>query len=212
MLLAIFVLLSLVPITAAAEAADDTEAFKALLGSSNVKLQQDYVISETIDVNRFLGLDLNGHVIQYVNTSGTGGSVFNITRNGTLSIQDSNTSAVHKFDASGSTWVLDEANGTKVVNGGIIVGGTGTVSGENTLGGVIYNDGKLVINSGSLVGGTATRGGGIYNKYSFVLNSGQILGCSATESGGGVYDANGYDCHVMNNGLIANCSAPRAAN
>lgn len=208
MLLAIFVLLSLVPITVAAEAADDTEAFKALLSSTNVKLQQDYVISETIDVNRFLALDLNGHVIQYVNTSGNSGSVFNITRNGVFAIQDSNTSAVHKFDVSGSTWVLDETNGTKVVNGGIIVGGTGTVSGESTLGGVIYNDGDLVINSGSLIGGTATRGGGVYNKYSFVLNGGQILGCSATESGGGVYAANGYDCQVMNGGLIANCSAP----
>lgn len=92
-----------------------------------VKLMSDITINTTLEVRRTVTLDLNGYVLKY--DSSNAGHVINVER-GTLTIENSDYTKSHKFtvDSSG-LWVLDEANGTQSISGGIITGGHHTWGG-----------------------------------------------------------------------------------
>lgn len=133
-------------------------------------LDKDVTISGTLTIEGTVTLDLNGWVLQRVNTSEKG-SVIHV-KSGTLTLVDNNTSAEHKFTDDNGLWKLDD-NGDKVVKGGVITGGTGsTYKYNNDIGQIVYND----------------CGGGVFVApgASFIMEGGNIVGCSAGKSGGGV--------------------------
>ena len=70
-------------------------------------------------------LDLNGYVLQQGNKLEF--PVIHVYQGSNLTIQDSRPDAIHKFTAdSTGLWHLDEANGDKTVNGGVITGSVKT--------------------------------------------------------------------------------------
>ena len=132
-------------------------ALKATNGS--IKLENDFVYKNVMEVDHNLTIDLNGHVLTIPKS-------ICVNSGAHLTIKDSGTTAEHKFtpDANG-LWVLDEANGTKTVYGGVITGGTG-----------------YPIQFGSGANGyTAYYGGAVYIEPGGTLNmgGGSIVGCSA---------------------------------
>ena len=173
----------------------DTHSGRAL-ADGNYYLNSDVTISQTITVSGTVTLDLNGFVLKYENDQTRGGPLA-VESGGHLTIKDSGTTAEHKFtpDANG-LWVLDEANGTETVTGGVITGGTGYPiqfgSGANVYdayyGGAVYikSGGKLTMEGGNIVGCSAVYGGGVYVAGEFVMTGGSIIGCAA-DRGGGVY-------------------------
>lgn len=137
---------------------------------------------DSLTVSRTVTLDLNGCVLEKAGS----GSVIRVNSGGSLTLTDSATTAAHKFmpDANG-VWELDETNGTKTVNGGVIAGGTGT----NGCGGGVYVDGggQFTMNGGSIAG-CAVRttsgqalGGGVFvaKNGTFTMTDGSIAGCTA---------------------------------
>ena len=171
-----------------------------------VKMTADITIDTTLSVKRTVTLDLNGCVLKYENSEP--GHVVMVEK-GTLTISDSDRTKYHKFtpDSSG-LWVLDEANGTESLPGGIITGGHyewgGGVYVMPDVGGK-YNT-ALVMNGGAIVGCKADRrGGGVFG-YDITMNTpARIVGCTAGTFGGGVYVSLGKI--VMNGGTIENCTA-----
>lgn len=151
-------------------------------------LDKDVTISGTLTIEGTVTLDLNGWVLQRVNTSEKG-SVIHV-KSGTLTLVDNNTSAEHKFTDDNGLWKLDD-NGDKVVKGGVITGGTGSTY---TYGNYTYDD----------------CGGGVFVApgASFVMEGGNIVGCSAGKSGGGVKVTNDGD-FKMSGGTISGCTAGR---
>lgn len=186
-----------------------------LADSSVVKitLAENIDIDSTLTVNRTVTLDLNGNVLK-MNGSG---SVIKVESGGNLTIQDSNTSAPHKFTPGGDgLWVLD-ASGSEIVNGGIITGGTGMPPGVNYSegGGVYVSAGAaLTMNGGSIVGCKAESGGGVCIVYDytaqktseFIMKGGSIIGCTAS-SGGGVLIRSGCRFTMNSDSEIRCCTA-----
>ena len=134
----------------------------------------------------YLTLDLNGHVLKYENNTNRD-SVLMVESGGTLTIADSNTAARHKFTPDGNgLWVLDEQNGTKIVKGGVIYGG----SAEKGGGVYVAGGGTFTMTGGNIVGCTASttfqaRGGGVFvaDSGTFNMSGGSITGCTTV----GVY-------------------------
>ena len=156
-------------------------------------LDKDVTISGTLTIEGTVTLDLNGWVLQRVNTSEKG-SVIHV-KSGTLKLVDSNPSAEHKFTNGGNDklWRLDETAGAEKVKGGVITGGTGsTYKYNNDIGQIVYND----------------CGGGVFVApgASFIMEGGNIVGCSAGKSGGGVKVTNDGD-FKMSGGTISGCTA-----
>ena len=95
---------------------------------NTVRLAADIDISSPLTVTRTVTLDLNGKVLRMVNNENEpvievkkGNSSFDI---GYLTLTDRAPDAEHKFTPNADgLWVLDETNGTKTVNGGVITGG-----------------------------------------------------------------------------------------
>mgnify|MGYP004664085479 FL=1 len=140
--------LCLVPVTANAEGENPIELtqdnYKSHLKDSgrnnkyylpfgNYKLMEDITLDETLLIgceNQFtkpdfsnvnVTLDLNGYVLQQGNKLEF--PVIQVYQGSNLTIQDSRPDAIHKFTAdSTGLWHLDEANGDKTVNGGVITG------------------------------------------------------------------------------------------
>ena len=173
-----------------------TNSTTTLESGKQYYLNNDVTVSQTITVSGTVTLDLNGFVLKYENDQTRGGPLA-VESGGHLTIKDSGTTAEHKFtpDANG-LWVLDEANGTETVTGGVITGGTGYPiqfgSGANVYdayyGGAVYikSGGKLTMEGGNIVGCSAVYGGGVYVAGEFVMTGGSIIGCAA-DRGGGVY-------------------------
>ena len=145
-------------------------------------LAADTVLMQPLRITGTVTLDLNGHVLMYKNTTEKG-SVIKVESSGDLTIRDSSPNKEHKFTPNGDgLWVLNEANGTETVLGGIITGGTGTQNASGTAynGGGVYvaPSGKLTMNGGSIVGcavdGSGSQGGGVY------VSSGGTLQLSGT--------------------------------
>lgn len=178
---------------------DISEAMSRL--DPNIQLWSDVDLPGGMSVDYALTLDLNGHVLNLTDTSG-GDSRITVEGSGSLTIIDSNPTAKHNFEPnSDGLWVLNEENGTKSVNGGVITGGS-----EGNGGGVkIETGGSLTMTGGNIVGCRANgQGGGVYvsGGSSFTMNGGSIAGCAADQQGaqgGGVYVQNGCEANEANN-------------
>ncbi len=194
------------------------ELTSALENSANdtVKLTADITIGTTLTISRTVTLDLNGNVLKMTGS----GSVIKVESGGNLTIQDSNTTTLHNFTPNGDgLWVLD-TSGSKIVNGGIITGGTGMPPGTNYArgGGVYVSPGAaLTMNGGSIVGcraGNDGQGGGVQVAFggnssiisTFTMNGGSIIGCTAFV-GGGVHVASTCKFTMQPGSVIRNCTA-----
>ena len=167
----------------------DTGFYEALnVTNGSIKLENDSVFENVMEVNHNLTIDLNGHVLTIPKSI--------CVNSGThLTITDSNPAVPHNFEPNADgLWVLNE-NGTKSVPGGVITGGTGYPiqfgSGayvyDAYYGGAVYikPGGTLNMEGGSIVGCSAVYGGGVYVAGEFVMTGGSIIGCAADR--GGVY-------------------------
>lgn len=172
----------------AVSTADELTAALGNAAVTSIQLTGNIDISSTLVVTKDVTLDLNGHVLKMTGK----GSVIHV-KSGTLTLKDSNTEGKsHDFKVEDSgLWTLDETNGTKTVEGGVITGGTGSTY---TYGNYTYDD----------------CGGGVFvaSWASFVMNGGNIVGCSAGKSGGGVKVTNDGD-FKMSGGTISGCTAGR---
>lgn len=232
-LFALCMVLCLVPLAAFAEGetekvqevTDQATLVAAMADTSvtTVMLTADIDIDTTLPVNREVTLDLNGHVLKYQNT-GTRGSVIKVDINGNLTLKDSNTEKVHKFDKSVMPWTLatDTTAEENIVDvpGGIITGGTGSekpdVRKPEYIGGGVYvaadssGSGTFTMTGGSIAGCTAHQGGGVYVAQwnenlkpssvaaKFSMTGGKIVGCVADAAGG--YWRNAYGGGICNYG------------
>lgn len=169
--------------------ADNIDAYVANgLGSGVYTLAEDVTISGTLRVTGTVTVDLNGYVLRYADTTANG-SVFEIVSGGDLTVIDSRPNVEHKFVSNADgLWVLDEQNGTEIVRGGIITGGTGlTDRNNNGYGGGVYVDGggRFTMTGGSIVGckaeGYIAFGGGVFvaEGGQFTMTGGSIVGCTA---------------------------------
>lgn len=169
--------------------ADNIDAYVANgLGSGVYTLAEDVTISGTLKVTGEAAVDLNGYVLRYADTTANG-SVFEIVSGGDLTVIDSRPNVEHKFVSNADgLWVLDEQNGTEIVRGGIITGGTGlTDRNNNGYGGGVYVDGggRFTMTGGSIVGckaeGYIAFGGGVFvaKGGQFTMTGGSIVGCTA---------------------------------
>lgn len=107
--------------------ADELTAAIADSTVNTVKLAGDISISSSLTVTRTVTLDLNGHVLQM--TGNDRDPVIEVKKNssgvgiGNLTLIDSAPNTAHKFTPNADgLWVLNEENGTKTVNGGVITG------------------------------------------------------------------------------------------
>lgn len=169
--------------------ADNIDAYIANgLGNGVYMLAEDVTISGTLKVTGEAAVDLNGYVLRYADTTANG-SVFEIVSGGDLTVIDSRPNVEHKFVSNADgLWVLDEQNGTEIVRGGIITGGTGlTDRNNNGYGGGVYVDGggRFTMTGGSIVGckaeGYIAFGGGVFvaKGGQFTMTGGSIVGCTA---------------------------------
>lgn len=196
------------------------ELTKAIADSSvnTVKLAGNISISSSLTVTRTVTLDLNGHVLQM--TGNDSDPVIEVKKDsigvgiGNLTLTDSAPNTAHKFTPNADgLWVLDEENGTKTVNGGVITG-------SKEMG--IWVDGgygppltqkpaeadcaHLIMTGGNIVGCAAAAGGGVcaaYHAY-FTMTGGSIRGCAAA-AGGGVCLTNSASFAMGGSALIADC-------
>lgn len=238
LMLTLWMVLCLVPIQANAEGENPIELtqdnYKSYLGlgsynksylpSGSYILMEDITLDDTLligcegqfnevdfsDVN--VTLDLNGYVLRQGNIQEF--PVIQVYQGSTLTIQDSRPEVTHKFTAdSTGLWKLDEADGDKTVNGGVI---TGSVKTGLVLQAVDMNKDSYVarctMNGGNIVGCTySSHGGGVSvgDKAEFTMNGGSIRGCTVTDPqhgfGGGVYVVSGT--FTMNGGMISDCAS-----
>ena len=183
-----------------------SDIYEALSVGGSLKLLNDVEYSGSMDVAFDLVIDLNGYVLKM-----TGIKVENGVH---LTIKDSRPDAEHKFTSNANgLWVLDEQNGTKIVKGGVIYGG----SAEKGGGVYVAGGGTFTMTGGNIVGCMATasatfhaRGGGVFvaDSGTFNMSGGSITGCTTVgvySYGGGIYNegtmtlsgtAEIRDCHA----------------
>lgn len=201
---------------------DATKLQEALNNESYgiVKLADDITTAATLTVNREVTLDLNGYVLKYENSNGDKGSVIKVESGGKLTLIDSQPNKEHKFNENqNGLWVLDE-NGDKIVNGGIITGGTGTRIDDEKInynfgGGIYIVGGQCTMEGGSIVGCQAIAayslgyGGGVYadENATFTMKVGsKVVGCIAN-NGGGVCSDTGATVTMEQGANIISCRA-----
>lgn len=178
-----------------------SDFYEALNVGGSLTMQNDVDYGKSMWVSRDLTIDLNGYVLKM-----TGIKVENGVH---LTIKDSRPDAEHKFTPNDDgLWVLDETNGTKTVNGGVIYGGTGfTDENNNGYGGGVYvdGDGTFTMEGGNIVGckaeGHDAYGGGVFvaKGGQFNMSGGKIIGCAAVADqyghayGGGIRNDGEYN-------------------
>lgn len=106
------------------EVDSETTLKNAVAAGKSVKLTGDIGISSALEVKSSLTLDLNGHVLS---RKGAGNfSMIQVKDDAKLTLDDSGSTAVHKFNTSGQPWrkVSDDASGEDIatVYGGVIYG------------------------------------------------------------------------------------------
>ena len=226
-LTALCLCLTLLPVMAAAEEAAGTvavvssseELTNALTSvAETVRLGANITITteDSLTVSRMVTLDLNGYVLEKAG----GNSVIKVDSGGSLTIIDSNPTALHCFNVDESTglWTLADNATENSVTGGVIAGGTGT---DGCGGGVsVVGGGEFTMTGGSIAG-CAVRastacvyGGGVYvaEGGEFTMTGGCITDCAAETSagqalGGGVYVASGGSMTMSDNARISGCTA-----
>ena len=170
-------------------------------------MQNDVDYGGSMSVGANLTIDLNGYVLKM--------SGIKVEKGVHLTIRDSRPDAVHKFTPNDDgLWVLDETNGTKTVNGGVIYGGTGfTDENNNGYGGGVYvdGDGTFTMEGGNIVGckaeGYHANGGGVFvaKGGQFNMSGGKIIGCTAVADRDGVAFGGG----IRNDGEYNNSNVGR---
>ena len=230
--LALWMVFCLVPMTVRAEGESTIELTQAnyksyletwmygqYLKSGNYILMEDIILDESLQIGYlnqgaacYVTLDLNGYVLKQGNTELV--PVIRVYQNSTLILQDSRPDAVHRFSAdSTGLWHLDEENGDRIVNGGVITGSVKTglvLEVDANKEGIIA---QCTMNGGNIVGCTYNSyGGGVFvgDGAVFTMNGGSIRGCTVTDQyhgyGGGVYLVG--STFIMNGGVISDCVAP----
>ncbi len=156
---------------------------------SVITLISDIELNGTLRIDYAVTIDLNGHALKMSDIAS--GSVISVEDDGHLTIIDSNPGAQHRFTPNADgLWVLDETGGTETISGGVITGGTGTVTRYYALGGGVYveDGGEFTMTAGNIVGCTAkgssgisAEGGGVYvaKNGTFTMTGGSITGCTA---------------------------------
>lgn len=148
-LLILCMVLGFVPMTVFAETNFDstwTELTSVhggtMLATGKYYLNSDITIDSAITItdNSTVTLDLNGHVLRM-----TGEDSVIRMENGKLTLQDSNSQAIHKFSEVNDLWVLDEANGTQIVKGGVITQDRAGISAPSYYGGVSLGGGTFTM-------------------------------------------------------------------
>ena len=207
--------------TAEVQTADELKQAIADTGKTKVKLTSNITIDTTLEVSRAVTLDLNGFMLKYENSNGDKGSVIKVESGGKLTLIDSQPNKEHKFNENqNGLWVLDES-GDKIVNGGIITGGMGTIStlvgSRQYFGGGVFvsNNAEFVMSGGSIAGCHAFTddfyygyGGGVYvsEDASFTMKQGaKITGCTAYGGGGAYVTGGTFD--MEDESAIASCYA-----
>ena len=192
-LLTLCMVLMLCPVTAFAANDDATELQSLLSGGGTVTLDKDYTIDSTLDVDRTVTLDLNGHVIKMTGS----GTVIIIGSQANLTMIDSNNTATH--------------TDSTLPAGGVITGGNATQNG----GGVYVGGGcSMTMTGGTIENCSATGGGGggIYvSSGTFTIGDGEIKNCKSSFGGGGLYivasGSGGLSTFTMTGGIIENCTS-----
>lgn len=200
--------------TGAEETTTIADIYSALSTGGSIKLLNDINFPSVMDVGFNLTIDLNGHVLTIPKS-------ICVNSGAQLTIKDSGSNAPHKFKPnSDGLWVLDETNGTEIVYGGVITGGTGypfpLTSGKVVYyGGGVYiaPGGQLTMTGGNIIGCSAEYGGGVCidsertgKTSQFSMSGGSIAGCVASDGGGGVY-ANAKESvfNMSGTALIRDC-------
>ena len=195
----------------------ENDFFEALnVTNGSIKLENDFVFKNVMEVNHNLTIDLNGHVLTIPKS-------ICVNSGGHLTIIDSNSNAPHRFKPnSDGLWVLDE-NGSETVTGGVITGGTGYQYQKVHPNGEGYTEeaggavcvkvgGSLFMTGGNIVGCSAMsgKGGGVHVEGNFSMTGGSIIGCAA-DRGGGVHMAVGDNesatFSMSGNAIIRCCKA-----
>ena len=183
-----------------------SDFYEALNVGGSLTMQNDVDYGGSMSVGANLTIDLNGYVLKMTGIK--------VEKGVHLTIIDSRPDAEHKFTPNDDgLWVLDEANGTKIVRGGIIYGG----SAEKGGGVYVAGGGTFTMTGGNIVGCMATasatfhaRGGGVFvaDSGTFNMSGGSITGCTTVgvySYGGGIYNegtmtlsgtAEIRDCHA----------------
>ena len=204
-------------VTDVSTAADLTAAI-ANPDVNTVRLAADINISSSLTVTRTVTLDLNGHVLQM--TGNNSDPVIEVKKDsngvgiGNLTLTDSAPNTAHKFTPNADgLWVLNEENGTKTVNGGVITGSKemgiwveGVHDPTLTQKPAEADCAHLIMTGGNIVGCTAATGGGVcagFYAY-FTMTGGSIRGCVA-RAGGGVCLTNSASFAMGGSALIADC-------
>ncbi|MDD6101700.1 MAG: InlB B-repeat-containing protein, partial [Clostridiales bacterium] len=184
--LAIFLVLSCVPITVFAANEDATELQNLLNGGGTVTLTKDYTIDTALNVTNTVTLDLNGYTINMTGSD----SVIKLGSGGNLTLQDSNKTSTH--------------TDSTLPAGGVITGGNAIFGG-----GVYVGSGSFTMSGGTIANCTADYGGGVeVDGGNFTMTgSANIQGCKAAKKGGGVHTMSGGGSMTMTGGAITNCSA-----
>ena len=197
------------------------ELTKAIADSAvkTVRLAGNISISSSLTVTRTVTLDLNGHVLQM--TGNNSDPVIEVKKDsigvgiGNLTLTDSAPNTAHKFTPNADgLWVLDETNGTKTVNGGVITGGKymgiwveGYDKQNPTQKPAEADCAHLIMTGGNIVGCMTERNGGgvcaARHAY-FTMTGGSIRGCVA-KAGGGVCLTNSASFAMGGSALIADC-------
>ena len=196
------------------------ELTKAIADSAvkTVRLAGNISISSSLTVTRTVTLDLNGHVLQM--TGNDSDPVIEVKKDsigvgiGNLTLTDSAPNTAHKFTPNADgLWVLDEENGTKTVNGGVITGSKeigiwvdGDYDPHLTQKPAEADCAHLIMTGGNIVGCTAATGGGVCAAFYayFTMTGGSIRGCVA-RAGGGVCLTNSASFAMGGSALIADC-------
>ena len=204
----------------ATEVSTAEELTAAIADSSvkTVKLAADINISSSLTVTRTVTLDLNGHVLQM--TGNDRDPVIEVKKNssgvgiGNLTLTDSASNTAHKFTPNADgLWVLNEENGTKTVNGGVITGSKemgiwveGVHDPTLTQKPAEADCAHLIMTGGNIVGCAAATGGGVFAGFYayFTMTGGSIRGCVA-KAGGGVCLTNSASFAMGGSALIADC-------
>lgn len=190
------------------EVDSETTLKNAVAAGKSVKLTEDIGISSALEVKSSLTLDLNGHVLS---RKGAGNfSMIQVKDNAKLTLDDSGSTAVYKFDTSGQSWrkASDDAAGENiaVVNGGVLYGAVNSQEGDTS--GIEIINGTLEMRGGNIVGVAgkewSSHGGGVYvsNGCTFNMCGGSIKGCRAGY-GGGVYNEGTFT--MSGSSCIADC-------
>lgn len=200
------------------EVGTEAELKTAVSNGGSIKLKNNITLSDTLEIEKDVTLDLNGNVLNMSDTVTEKNIIricYIVGKGGcTLTLTDTNRDKLHRFTPnSDGLWKLDEAKGTKTVNGGII---TGAKTSECDGGGVYIDNGYFNMQGGNIVGCQAYCGAAVHlNGGSFTMSGGSIVGCyiqtyissGDIQPGYGSIMANNGSFIMSGNAIIRDCTA-----